>query len=206
MTMVAAAIPPVAPPPLTVRRFTVDEYHRMIAGGILTEDDPVELLEGWIISKMPHNPPHDATIVVAQEAMARRLPSGWHVRCQCAATMDDSEPEPDLMVVAGAARDYLRRLPSPPDIALVVEASDTTLGRDRQHKGRLYARAGIPIFWVINLADMRVEVYEDPTGPSQNPEYRQRRSVTLAGEVPLVLGGQQVATLPARDLMAGTPG
>src|SRR5436305_4096318 len=85
-------------PPAPVRRFTVDEYHRMIQTGILEEDDSVELLEGWIVLKMPRNPPHDVAIDLAREAIETRLPAGWRVRVQSAITTSDSEPEPDLAV------------------------------------------------------------------------------------------------------------
>src|SRR5579862_9140639 len=83
-------------PPFPVRPFTVDEYHRMIDADVLDEGDAVELLEGWIVPKMPRNPPHDATIGLADDALRIRLPAGWHVRLQSAITTSDSEPEPDL--------------------------------------------------------------------------------------------------------------
>src|SRR5215831_15286794 len=82
--------------PYPVRRFTVGEYHRMIQAGILTEDDPVELLEGWIVPKMPHTPPHDRTIQMGNKRTGRRLPPGWDIRVQSAISTADSEPEPDL--------------------------------------------------------------------------------------------------------------
>src|SRR4051812_40189587 len=94
------------PPAGPLRRFTVDEYHRMIRTGILTEDDPVELLEGWIVLKMPHNPPHDATVDQSREVLQAALPAGWRVRVQSAITLSDSEPEPDLVVVPGPAARY----------------------------------------------------------------------------------------------------
>src|SRR5882762_3647803 len=88
-------------PPLPVRRFTVAVYHRMIDVGLLTEDEPVELLEGWIVPKMPRNPPHDGTIQRINKRLGRCLPPGWDLRVQSAVTTADSEPEPDLAVVRG---------------------------------------------------------------------------------------------------------
>ena len=99
-TIVAAPGPP-APPPEPVRRFTVDEYHRMIQLGILKEGDPVELLEGWIVAKMARNPPHDVVVGLVQAALSAVLPSTWICRGQSAVTTSDSEPEPDVAVVAG---------------------------------------------------------------------------------------------------------
>src|SRR5947209_5857500 len=129
------------PPSLPVRRFTVDEYHRMIQAAILTEDDPVELLEGLVVPKMPHNPPHDGTIDLAQEVIQGRLPAGWRVRVQSAITTGDSEPEPDLAVVAGPASRYLDHHPGVREIAVLMEVADTTLSRDRQDKYLIYAHA-----------------------------------------------------------------
>jgi hypothetical protein len=184
-----------------MRPFTVDEYHRMIQAGILTEDDPVELLEGWIALKMPRNPPHDITLQLGEEALRPRLPAGWCVRVQCAITTADSEPEPDIVVASGPIRRYVNHHPTPQEIALLIEASDTTLTRDRQDKGRLYARAGIVCYWIINLVDRQVEVYTDPTGPGPSPSYRQRQIYGVGDSVPLVIGGQQVARIPVTDLL-----
>ena len=95
-------LPPVVPP-VPVRRFTVDEYHQMIRAGILGEDDNVELLEGWIVPKMPRNPAHDALIAwVHNRVLAPRLREGWYCRGQSAITTPDSEPEPDLAVIRGS--------------------------------------------------------------------------------------------------------
>src|SRR5438128_3370052 len=99
------------PPPFPVRRFTVDEYHRMIQAGVLTENDRVELLEGWIVPKMPHNPPHDGTISLVLRRLCTSLPDDWIVRAQSAITLPDSETEPDLAVVRGPESRYLSRHP-----------------------------------------------------------------------------------------------
>ena len=84
------------PPGYPLRPFTVDEYERMIRAGILTKDDHVELLEGWIVPKMSRNPPHDVSLDKWQEALRNRLKPNWRVRLQSAITTSDSEPEPDI--------------------------------------------------------------------------------------------------------------
>src|SRR5436309_14098989 len=81
------------------RRFTVDEYHRLTEIGILTEDDNLELIEGYLVLKMARNPPHDGTIHRAFKKLAPLLLAGWDIRIQSALTLADSEPEPDLAVV-----------------------------------------------------------------------------------------------------------
>jgi Uma2 family endonuclease len=179
----------------------VDEYHQMIQAGILTEDDPVELLEGWIVIKMPRNPPNDGTVQVAIKVFGRRLPAGWDVRPQLAITTGDSEPEPDLTIVRGDEFSYLTHHPGPADIAVVIEVANTSLTRDRKDKGRLYGRAGIPCYWIINLVDRQIEVYTAPTGPDANPGYLQRQDYDLQAAVPLVLDGQERGLIPVRELL-----
>ena len=108
--MTTAVSPPISSqygvPPRAVRRFTVEEYHQLIEEGFFAHDERFELLEGWIVAKMPRNPIHDAAIDVAHELIRTALPTGWRVRVQSAITLSDSEPEPDLVIVRGEARDY----------------------------------------------------------------------------------------------------
>src|SRR5438128_1194075 len=132
------------------RRFSVAEYHRLIQTGILTEDDNLELLEGYLVCKMSRNPPHDATIQKATKRLFRVLPAGWDLRIQSAVTLPDSEPEPDFAVVRGDETAYRAHHPGPPDVGLVIEVADSTLPGDRDDKGRIYARAGIPTYWIVN--------------------------------------------------------
>lgn len=173
----------------------------MVGAGVLTEDDPFELLEGWIVSKMPHHPNHDATIDQANEVLRGQLPEGWRVRIQSAITTDDSEPEPDLAIALGPAGRYAVSHPSPQDLALVIEVADSSLGYDREVKARLYARAGIAIYWIINLVDLQLEVYSDPSGPARNPGYRQHQTHRAGEAVPVVIAGRPVGSIRVRDLL-----
>jgi len=89
------------------------------------------------------------------------LPPGWVVRLQAPISLDDeSEPEPDLVVVPGRPNDYRTSHPSHP--ALVVEVAESSLEVDRAHKGSLYARAGIEDYWIVNLLDGAIEIHRDP--------------------------------------------
>lgn len=80
-------------------RFTITQYHKMIETGVLTEDDRVELLEGYVVEKMPHDPIHDGTLQKLNKRMLRALPAGWDLRIQMATTLGKSEPEPDAALV-----------------------------------------------------------------------------------------------------------
>jgi hypothetical protein len=192
---------PAVIPPVPVRRFTVAEYHRLIETGILQEGEPIELLEGWLVPKMTRNPPHDLALGLAEDEISRRLPPGWFRRDQSAVTTADSEPEPEVAIVRGQRRDYGTRHPGPPDMGLVVEIADSSLAQDRTLKARVYARAAIPVYWIVNIPDSQVEVYTDPTGPQPDPAYRQRRDYTAAESVPLILDGLVIGDIPVKDLL-----
>jgi len=188
-------------PPFPIYQISVQKYHEMIQKGVLTEDDPVELLEGWIVPKMPRNPEHDATIDIADAAIRPLLPIGWRVRVQNAITTGDSEPEPDMAVVEGDLRAFLTRHPGPSEIGLVIESAESSLTTDRVDKGRIYARANIPIYWVINLVDRQVEVFSDPDSQVRPPAYRVSQTFRRGQTVPLVLKGQIVAQVRVDDLL-----
>src|SRR6266545_7649231 len=126
-----------AVPADVIWRFSVDQYHAIIRAGILTADDPVELLEGWLVTKMPKNPRHSVVTQQTREALVRVLPSGWYVNTQEPITTEDSEPEPDVAVVRGERRQYLDHHPGPQDVPLVIEVADSSLQRDRTLKKRL---------------------------------------------------------------------
>lgn len=190
-----------AVPTEPIWRFSVAQYHQMIRLGILTEDDPVELLEGWIIHKMPKNPPHRAATKLTRNALEEIVPEGWYVDALRTITLLDSEPEPDVVVVRGNTRDYLDRHPGSQDLALVVEIADSTLERDRSSKKRLYARAGIPVYWIVNLPEQKLEVYTEPIDLSQEPTYQQRQDYSLSDEVSIAIEGREVGCLTVRDLL-----
>ena len=147
--------------PVQIRRWTRVEYDRLIEVGILRTGDRVELLGGQLCVSEPQNSPHATAISLASEALRQAFTGLWHIRIQSPIALDqESEPEPDLAVVAGRPRDYLADHPARP--ALVVEVADSSLAVDREHKGSLYARARLPEYWIANLVDRVVEVYREP--------------------------------------------
>lgn len=182
-------------------RFSVEQYHEMIRIGIIGEDDPVELLEGCLVTKMPQNPPHRITNRLVRIALERILPAGWFVDSHNPVTTEDSEPEPDVMVVRGAIRDYSARHPGPEDSALIVEVADATLQRDRTLKKRIYARAKVAVYWIVNLAERKIEVYTAPANTRRGPDYRHRRDYSEKESVPVVLDGREVGHITVRDVL-----
>ena len=190
-----------APAALPIYRLSVDQYHQMLDAGILTENDPVELLKGWLVQKMGKNPPHSSATLLSRQSLERLLPAGWHVRIQEPITTEDSEPEPDVAVVRGDSRQYVKVHPRPTDVGLLMEVSETTLEYDRGFKKGSYAEALIPIYWILNLLDNVVEVYTDPTGPGENPDYGHCHIYRAGEEIPLVIDGREVGRIAVRNLL-----
>jgi Uma2 family endonuclease len=133
------------------RRFTVAEYHKLIDIGMLTEDDDLELLDGHLVKKKSKGPAHETGIDLFRETVTGLIGPGRMLRCQQATTLGASEPEPDFAIVRGTPRTFRPGHPTPAIIDVVVEVSDTTLDTDREDKGPLYARAGIPHYWIVNV-------------------------------------------------------
>ncbi len=183
------------------RPFTIDEYHQMIRAGILIDGEPVELLEGWMVKKMSHGTPHDSSMDAFEGLLPTLLPSDWFMRCQRAVTLDDSEPEPDYAVVRGPRSRYRDAHPCPADIGIVVEFSVSSLRVDRVGKARIYARAGIPVYWIVNVADKVIEVYTQPSGPGETPAYTQRDDYPVGTAVPVVLDGTTVGTITVAEVV-----
>jgi Uma2 family endonuclease len=185
----------------SIARFSVARYQRMIDAGILTSEDKVELLENYVALKMPSNPPHDGTIDLVKKALPTHIPPGWMLRIQQTVVLSDSQPEPDFAIVRGDERTYLTRHPGPADVGLIVEVADSSLLRDQREKARIYARGGIPCYWVVNLVDRQIEVSAQPSGPTPAPEYHSSQTYRPGDAVPLVLGGVTVGTIAAADLL-----
>jgi Uma2 family endonuclease len=145
-----------------LKRWTREEYDRLIDAGVLSPEERVELLEGDIVRMWPQGPAHALSIQNTEEALRAVFGAGFSVRVQLPFDGgENSEPEPDVAVVRGHRRDFLYAHPS--TAVLLVEISDSTLDYDRRRKGPAYARADVLEYWIVNLVDRLVEVYRDPT-------------------------------------------
>jgi Uma2 family endonuclease len=201
MTTVQAAERVTPPTPeLRPYRFTVRQYQGMIDARVLTEEDRCELLEGVVVPKMTHNPPHDAAIMLLTRRLFRLLPDEWLVRVQSAIQTRRSRPEPDVAVVRGPEDLYFRQHPNPKEVALLVEVAEATLAQDRGPKARIYGRAGVPTYWVVNLIDGQIEVYTEPRA-GRRPGFRRRDDYRPGQKIPLVLAGEEIAKLQVRELL-----
>lgn len=142
------------------RLFSVAEYHRLVEAGILDEDDHVELLEGVIVQLSPQSERHARVIQRLTALFVKAAGDRLMVRPQLPLTLADSEPEPDIAVVR--IEDAASPDEHPTHAVLVVEVSSVSLAHDRNVKARIYARAGIPEYWLVNLVESCVEVHRDP--------------------------------------------
>jgi Uma2 family endonuclease len=191
---------PTSPVP-TARRFSVDEYHRMIQSGILTENDHVQLVAGWIVEMPPIGPGHCTSTALIGTAIDSALPAGWIVRHQDPITLPSGEPEPDVVVARGSVRDYSKRHPGPSDIALVVEVADATLHFDRVEKAKEYAAAGILEYWIVNLVDRQIEVHRHPQAATTGPEYRFREVFPSSTTIRLEIEGSLIGDFQVAELL-----
>lgn len=147
---------------LSLKRWTLDEYHKLIVLGLLTPEASVELINGQIIEMVPQQPPHAATTDEGGDYLKALFSGKAKVRVQLPVTLPpDSEPEPDFAIVKIDENFYCDRHPNPSDIHLIIEVADSTLQKDRQYKSQLYAQAGIPEYWIINLKQHQVIVYRE---------------------------------------------
>jgi Uma2 family endonuclease len=200
-TVTQPGIPPAVYALAGFFRLTVDEYHEMIRNNILTTDDRVELLDGYLVNKMPQNTPHGSTVERLTEDLNRVKPAGWRVRIQLPITLTNSEPEPDASIVRGNRHSFDHRHPIGSDFGILIEVAASSLPLDRGEKARIYAQAGIPEYWVINIPDRQIEVYSNPNPTANPPAYGIRKDYAITDAVPLVLDGATVATIPVADLI-----
>ena len=157
------------------------DYERMLAAGIIPE--ATELIDGTVVDKVTKSPDHNYFADALYEALRRILPPGTIIRSEKTLTHGNSGVEPDIMVVEGPLSRY--RSANPATALLVVEVAKTSLNFDRA-KARIYALAGVPIYWIVDLDNERVEVHENPKGD----RYSEKRTVPFGQ--PLGMFGKSV--------------
>lgn len=144
------------------RRFTLEEYHRMGETGVLGEDDRVELIDGEIIEMSPIGSVHAGTVARIHHLFSTRLGDRAVVWSQNPLLLrrHQSEPQPDILVLAPRSDFYRARLPEPRDVWLLIEVADSSLLYDRRTKFPLYARAGVAESWLLNVDAGRLEIHQ----------------------------------------------
>lgn len=175
-------------------RWTRQEYEKMVEIGLFPSGTRLELIEGEILEMAAHTSYHAAATTIIQRYLERMYGAAYHVRVQLPlALSDDSEPEPDLAVVEGLPEDYWHAHPR--TALLIVEVAYSSLDHDQERKRHLYARNGLPEYWILNLQERQLEVYREPQGE----EYLSKM-ILRAGDVVSPLAYAD-ASIPIVDLL-----
>jgi Uma2 family endonuclease len=165
----------------TVAKWTIDEYHRIIAAGILT-NRRVELLKGEILEMAPEGEPHAYFSSEAGEYLMRLLGDRAMIRSSKPITLpNNSEPEPDIAIVQRLGREYLEHHPYPENIFWLIEYADSSLEKDLEIKSKVYAEVGIGEYWLVNLKRRHLVVFRDP----QDGEYASKSTLTVGTIYPV---------------------
>ena len=160
--------------------FNVDEYYRMAQAGIFSENDRVELIDGEIIEMSPIGSLHAGCVDVLNSLLAQKVGRAAIVRVQGPIRINEySEPEPDIALLKLRGDFYRHSHPTPADVLLVIEVTDTSLEYDRTVKLPLYARAGIPEAWLVILPKHVIEVHTEPKNGEYQKVQRLKRGNTL---------------------------
>jgi hypothetical protein len=190
-----------AMPEEPVLPLSVDAYHALLKAGILPDADSIELLEGFMVPKMGKGPRHERARRVLRRLLERMISQEFFVDEQGAFAATTSEPEPDVLVIRGALDDFADRHASPDELALVAEISDSSVRRDRSWKKRIYARAGIACYWVVNLVTDCVEVFSRPSGDTKKPTYAETAIYHRGDDIPVVIAGKKVGRIAVADIL-----
>ncbi len=177
-------------------RLSVAQFVRMGETGILEEDPRIELIDGQMVRKPVENPPHADILYELALFIGRLHGDAWTCRSQNQVNLDTTAPAPDIAILRGPRAVYRVRHAGPADIVFVAEVSASTIAFDRTAKLRMYARNGIPVYWIVNVSERRIEVYTRPVGEA----YQDRIDYTAGQTVPVVLDGQTVAEFPVSDI------
>lgn len=163
------------------RSFTVEDYHRMAQAGIFSEDDRVELLKGEIVTMAPIGSRHQACVDRLTGVLSLQVARRAIVRVQGPVRLDEhSEPQPDVALLKNQVDYYAQRHPRPEDVLLVIEVAETSAEADRDIKVPLYARAGIPEAWLVDLSGECIEIFQEPSPQGYQEVRRVRRGHRLA--------------------------
>ncbi len=186
----------------TRRLLTCDEFEQLVDSGVFLPEERLELIAGELVQReVPVKSTHATAVRLVENALRNIFQEGYDVRGQLSLRLSEyDEPLPDVAVVIGSPRNYTHQHPT--SALLVVEVSETTLKMDRETKGSLYASAGIPEYWLLNLPERVLEVY-------RNPVPMPRRAFGHGYQIVLKMGEHETlsplsapnATLRVADLM-----
>jgi Uma2 family endonuclease len=187
-------------------RMPLEVYHAIAEHGLLTPRDKVVLLDGLLVKKMTRGAPHVTVTQRIVNALNGFALVGWYIRKEEPITVPgksggrESEPEPDVAVVQGHFENYALRHPGPAEVAFVVEVAATSLRKDRKSIAR-YARAGIPVAWLVDLSNRTIEVSTNPTGRAERMKYDVKTVYGPGDRIPVVIEGREVGQIAVSEIL-----
>lgn len=191
---------PPALPPIPVRRFSVDEYHRIIQAGVLQHDERVELIHGWITPVWPDGPTGSSVIRRLDRLLQRSIRDAAVVSVGQPITTLDSQFAPAVAVCRGPESRYFSTHPEPDDISFVVDVVDSGLMSNLAERISVYARYRIGCCWVVHIENRQVEVYTQPTGKTRG-RYQQQANYGVRESVPVLIGDTPCRKIPVSELL-----
>jgi Uma2 family endonuclease len=177
---------------------TVDRFLQLIEAGVFTSQDDVFLWHGRLVEKRTVGRPHTITQLGLQSLLVAVVSGHYHVELEAPLEIGpESLPEPDLAVIRGSLRDYPDRPPTAGNVSLIIEVADSSVAVDSGRKLRDYAAEGIPVYWIVNIPQTRMEVYSQPEGIT----YQDRRDYGPDDDVPVLLDGQEVGRIAVKEIL-----
>ena len=205
MSTATAVAPSQAPRAVVPYDLTVDLYSRMVESGLIPQDRRVFLSDGRLFEKMAKTKAHGFVGAAIVKAVDRRLPDGWSLWPESTIVLDAiNAPLPDFALVRGASPlDFANpaRYPGPGDVGLLIEVAVTSLRDDLTTALEQYARALIPVYWVVDVLGRRILVHTEPRVVDGRGEYAHVEIYQAGMSLPLVLDGQEVARIPFDELL-----
>src|SRR5262245_32008297 len=182
-------------------RLTAERVEQMIETGVIPDGDDLELM-GGILYKMVKKEPHNFAVSQVAEALRRILPDGFHVREEKSLRHGKrSLLEPDVVVAPGRSGEYRPHPPTTTEVSLIVEVCHHTQEADYQVKWKRYAAARVPVYWIVNLHQRRVEVFTSPGGARTHTTYTEGTSFPEETTVPVVIGGRELGRIAVAELL-----
>jgi Uma2 family endonuclease len=180
-------------------RYSVERYFELAKKGVIAAQDRVELLDGLIVAMAPQTSPHASAVHRVGSILKAKLGDAVMMRVQKSFFAGrESLPEPDIAIVPGNAEDYAHKHPTKAE--LIVEVAETSIVQDRITKAAIYARAGVPCYWIVNLRDRRVEAFGEPDRwKSQYTSFLRvtgRQTVTIDGHPDVAFSAKELLPPP----------
>ncbi len=182
-------------------RISSDQFERMIETGLIPDGDDLELVRGRLYRRVKKEP-HNFVVGQVAESLRRILPDGFNVREEKSLRHDPRTlPEPDVVVARGRAGEYRPQPPSTSEVPMIVEVCHNSRKADYHDKLRIYATAGVPLYWIVDLHERKIDVYSEPRSSASPASYARLASFSEDSSTPVALDGREIGRIVVKDLL-----